>query len=172
MTENIIPFIYNYLTLNISSKELIAAVLAALPIVEARYAIPIAHAWLELSVSRAFIICVLANMIPVAPLLFLFKPLSEKLRHFVLWRRFFDRLFERTRKKAYLVERYEALGLMIFVSVPLPITGAWTGCVAAVLFKIKFRYAFFAIFSGVICSSIISILTINRLVLWLKLFLS
>ncbi|MFH1441581.1 MAG: small multi-drug export protein, partial [Candidatus Omnitrophota bacterium] len=53
------------------------------------------------------------------------------------------------------VQKYEALGLAIFVAIPLPITGAWSGVVAASLFKIKFRYAFIAILAGVLSAGLI-----------------
>ena len=81
--------------------------------------------------------------------------ITHGLRHIPLWSRFFDWLFERTKKKAELVQRYEALGLILLVAIPLPATGAWTGCIAASLFKIKFKYAFPAILIGVLIAGII-----------------
>jgi uncharacterized membrane protein len=87
--------------------------------------------------------------------MFLLNPVSERLRKFPLCKRFFDWLFERTKKKADVIQKYEALGLAIFVAIPLPMTGAWSGAVAASLFKIRFRYAFPAIFLGVIGAAII-----------------
>lgn len=72
-----------------------------------------------------------------------------------MWRRFFDWFFERTKKKAAIIEKYEALGLAIFVAVPLPGTGVWAGAVAAMLFKIRFRYAALAITAGMIIAGII-----------------
>ena len=92
---------------------------------------------------------------PVAPALFLLEPVSHKLRRFKIWSRFFDWLFERTKKKSDSIQKYEALGLAIFVAIPLPMTGAWSGVVAASLFKIKFRYAFIAIVAGVIGAGLI-----------------
>ncbi|MDP8261051.1 MAG: small multi-drug export protein [Candidatus Kappaea frigidicola] len=157
MTQVIIEYIYNYLTSNLGSKELITAILAMLPIVEARYAILIAHVQMDIGLQKAFLICILANMVPIIPILLFVEPICDKLRHFRLWRSFFDNLFERTKKKAALVERYESLGLILFVAVPLPITGAWTGALAAVLFKLKTKYAFLSIFIGVIISSLITI---------------
>ena len=63
-----------------------------------------------------------------------------------------------TKKKADLIQKYETLGLMLFVAVPLPGTGAWTGCIAASLFKIRFRYALPAIVGGVIIAGIVVML--------------
>lgn len=135
-------------------KEFIVMIVAALPISELRGAIPLALFW-KMPIAKAFRLSVLGNILPVAPVLFLLKPVSEQLRKFKIWSRFFDWFFERTKKKADIIQKYEALGLAIFVAIPLPMTGAWSGVVAASLFKIKFRYAFVAIVAGVIGAGLI-----------------
>lgn len=135
-------------------KEYIVMIVGALPISELRGAIPLALSF-KMSMAKAFWLAVIGNILPVAPALFLLEPISNKLRRFKIWSRFFDWLFERTKRKADTIQKYEALGLAIFVSVPLPITGAWSGVVAASLFKIRFRYAFFAIVAGVIGAGLI-----------------
>ncbi len=133
-------------------REVITLIIAALPIAEVRGSIPLALA-MKMAPLSAFFWSVAGNSLIIAPILFLLEPVSNKLRRFKLWRNFFDWLFERTRKRGEVIQRYEAIGLMIFVSIPLPVTGAWTGCVAASLFKIRFRYAFAAIFAGVIIAA-------------------
>ena len=135
-------------------KELAVSVIAALPVLELRGAIPIGLS-MGLDIKRVFFFSILGNLLPIAPVLFLLQPVSGFLRKFWLFNRFFDWLFERTRKRSALIEKYEFLGLMLFVAIPLPITGAWTGCVAATLFKIRFRYAFLAISIGVCIAAII-----------------
>lgn len=129
-------------------------ILAALPVSELRGAIPLAL-YYGMPLAKAFWLSVLGNSLIVAPALILFAPVSNVLRKFKIWARFFDWLFERTKKNSDSIQRYEALGLMIFVAIPLPMTGAWSGVVAASLFKIKFRYAFGAIVAGVICAGLI-----------------
>lgn len=136
------------------SKEMVTFILAMLPISELRGSIPFGIA-MGLSLRRVLTISIIGNLIPVIPILFLLEPVSEYLRRFWLFKKFFDWLFERTRKKANLIERYETLGLALFVAVPLPATGAWTGCVAASLFKMRFRYAFLAITAGVCIAAFI-----------------
>ena len=136
------------------TKEVTVLITAALPISELRGAIPLALA-MELSPLKAYLISVLGNLIPVIPLLFFLEPLAAKLRHIGVFEKFFTWLFERTKRKASLIERFEALGLILFVAIPLPITGAWTGCVAASLFKIRFRYAFLSIMLGVLIAGLI-----------------
>lgn len=141
-------------------KELLVVIVAVLPIAELRGALPLAIILGE-SAFKAFWLSVLGNILPVIPLLFLLEPVSRFLRKWFLFRRFFDWFFERTKKKAALVQRYEALGLMLFVAVPLPMTGAWAGCVCASLFKIRFRYAVAAICGGVlIAGCIVLVLTL------------
>ena len=130
------------------NKEAAVIALAALPVSELRGAIPAALA-MGFSPQKAYLLSFIGNLIPVVPLLFLLQPIAAGLRHIRIFERFFDWLFERTRKKATLVEKFEMLGLILFVAIPLPVTGAWTGCVAATLFKIRFRYAFLAIMLGV-----------------------
>jgi len=136
------------------NKEVAVVVLAALPVSELRGSIPLGLL-LGFSPVKTYLLSFLGNAIPVIPLLFFLKPVSEKLRHIKIFAIFFNWLFERTRKKAKLIERFEALGLILFVAIPLPITGAWTGCIAASLFKIRFRYAFFAILTGVVIAGFI-----------------
>jgi uncharacterized membrane protein len=135
-------------------KEIAVIVIGALPIFELRGAIPLGF-YLGLPIIKNFIFSILGNMLPIIPFMFLLSPVSNYLRDFPLWKRFFDWLFERTKKKADVVQKYEALGLAIFVAIPLPLTGAWSGAIAASLFKIRFRYAFPAIFLGVIGAGII-----------------
>jgi len=135
-------------------KEYIVIIVGALPIAELRGAIPLALSF-GMPMSKAFWLSVLGNSIFIIPGLFLFKPVSEKLRRFKIWARFFDWFFERTRKKADIIQRYEALGLAIFVAMPLPMSGAWSGVIAATLFKIKFRYSFPAIVAGVLGAGVI-----------------
>lgn len=136
------------------NKEIAVVMVAAMPVSELRGAIPLALA-LGFSPSKAYILSFIGNLLPVVPILFLLQPIVYKFRHIKIVQKFFDWLFERTRRKATLVEKFEALGLILFVAIPLPITGAWTGCVAATLFKIRFRYAFAAIAAGVMLAGFI-----------------
>jgi uncharacterized membrane protein len=135
-------------------KEYIVMLVGALPISELRGAIPLALSF-GMPLGKAFWLSVIGNSIPVIPALFLLEPVSNKLRKFKIWSRFFDWLFERTKKKADTIQKYEALGLVIFVAIPLPMTGAWSGVVAASLFKIRFGYAFCAIIAGIIGAGLI-----------------
>jgi uncharacterized membrane protein len=135
-------------------KEYAVIIMGALPIAELRGAIPLALSF-GMPLAKAFWLSVLGNVSFIAPALFLFEPVSRRLRKFKIWSRFFDWLFERTKKNADTIQKYEALGLALFVAVPLPMTGAWSGVIAASLFKIRFRYAFIAIVAGVLGAGVI-----------------
>lgn len=137
-------------------KELAVIIVAALPIAELRLSIPIAIYAFDFDPISAFFLSVIGNMIPVVPLLLFLEPVSNFLRQWKTWDGFFTWLFNRTRHKhSAQFEKYGSIGLAVFVGVPLPATGAWTGCAAAFVFGFNFKNAFIAIFAGVILAGII-----------------
>ena len=136
------------------SQELAVLVISALPIVELRGAIPAAHL-MGMNPLNAYLLAVLGNMIPVIPIILLLGPITRWLTKYPFGERFFNWFFKRTKSRAGVVERYETVGLALFVAIPLPVTGAWTGCAAAFLFEIKPFHAFFAILGGVLISGLI-----------------
>lgn len=69
--------------------------------------------------------------------------------------KFFTWVFERTRKRSKIIEKYEEIGLVVFVGIPLPMTGAWTGAVAAFLFNLDKKKSIFLILLGVILAGLI-----------------
>lgn len=146
----------------IPSKELIIVLIAMLPVAELRLSIPIAIYAFNLDPFSAFYLSVIGNMIPVIPLLLFLEPVSNFLRRWKICDIFFTWLFERThRKHSANFEKYGSIGLAIFVGIPLPATGAWTGCAAAFIFGFKFKNAFLAILAGVIIAgTIMTILTV------------
>ena len=156
-----------FLLVNRISHELITVLLAALPISELRGAIPYAITVGGMGWQKAFILSVVGNFLPVLPILLLLESVSNWLRRYRQWDRFFSWLFARTRRRGKLVERFEALGLVFFVAVPLPITGAWTGCVAAFIFKVPLRLALPAILCGIlIAGTVVTMATLGLISIW------
>ncbi|ATU07543.1 COG2426 family protein [Methanohalophilus portucalensis] len=138
-------------------------VMAALPVAELRGAIPIAIGLYNMSPLEAYFLAVFGNMLPVVPLLLFLEPVSSRLRRFYILDRFFGWLFARThRNHSERFEKYGTMALVMFVAIPLPITGAWTGCAAAFVFGIKFRHSLIAILAGVMIAGFI--VTISTLV--------
>ncbi len=149
-------------------KEVVVLSMAMLPILELRGAIPWAVKYApSLSLASIYAYAVIGNFIPVIPLLLLLEPASNLLRKLSLFDRFFNWLFTRTRKRGRIVERYEALGLALFVAIPLPVTGAWTGAVAAFIFGIRLRYAVISILAGIMTAGAVVILACKGVIgLW------
>ena len=129
-------------------EEFTTIFIASLPVSELRGAIPWATA-MGMSWREAFVYAYIGNFIPVIPLLIFLEPVSRFLRRWGPFDRFFEWLFARTRRKGKLVERYEFFGLIIFVGIPLPVTGAWTGTIAAFLFGIPLWRAVIAVLCGI-----------------------
>ncbi|TET19245.1 MAG: hypothetical protein E3J78_05530 [Candidatus Cloacimonadota bacterium] len=136
-----------------------------LPIFELRGGIPVGINLFNMPWYSVVPIAIAGNMIPVFPLLLLLRPLSKFLSRIRLFRIFFEWLFERTRSKSTIIERYKSIGLMLFVAIPLPVTGAWTGSVAAFLFNIQLQNAIVSILFGVFIAAII-VTTLSLLGIW------
>jgi len=133
---------------------------SASPVVELRGAIPLAVS-MGISPLSAFLISVIGNLLPVPLLLVVFSPITAQLRETKLLKKIFSWLEERTRRKASLVQKYEFWGLVLFVAIPFPTTGAWTGSFAASIFKLNYKLSLLAITLGVIIAGIIvSVITV------------
>lgn len=130
-------------------------VLSMLPIAELRGGIPYALAH-DIHPLTAYIICCIANMFAF-PLVYIFFNFFHDLFNKMEWyRNLFDKLVLRTRKKVEgNLEKWGFWGLMIFVMIPLPVTGAYTGSFAAWLFGIQKRKAFLAVTLGILIAGVI-----------------
>ncbi len=144
------------------SPEVGTLLIAMIPIAELRGAIPVALVNFNLPVWSAYVWAVVGNMLPVFFLLLFLEPIARWLSaRGRVFQRFFDWLFARTRRKFSAgAQKYGLfVALMVFVAIPLPVTGAWTGAAAAFLFGVPFRRAFLAILSGVLIAGVIVTLT-------------
>jgi uncharacterized membrane protein len=128
---------------------------AALPILELRAAIPIAIVRYHFTWYYAYLYSIIGNLLPV-PFILKFLDVIISLLSKV---KFMDKLIQwfltRTRKRGRIIERYETIGLTLFVAIPLPITGAWTGSILAVIMGLRFRHAIISIFIGVLIAGVI-----------------
>lgn len=138
--------------------------IAMVPIGELRVALPLALTTFKINFFLAFFISVIGNMLPVVAIVFLLEPVSIFLtKHSKFFKWFFEWLFEHTRKKhSKKFETLEEIALVTFVAIPLPMTGAWTGALAAFVFGIPPKKSLPLIFVGVLIAGIIvSILTLG-----------
>jgi len=128
---------------------------AMLPIFELRGAIPLGYA---LGMGNALVIYAVAcagNFVPVLPILLLLGPAERHLRRFRTMDRLLDWVFRRTVSRSAVIQKYESLGLILFVAIPAPMTGAWTGAVAAYLFKLPLRMAVPCIILGILIAGVV-----------------
>lgn len=128
-----------------------------IPIGEIRAAIPVGLGVYKLNLYLVFIISVLGNFVPAVIIIYILEPLSRFLMsRFRPANRFFTWLFHRTRKKySKKFEKYSGFALAVFVGIPLPMTGAWTGALIAFVFGIPPRKAILDILLGIIMAGII-----------------
>ncbi len=132
------------------SHRLTVFFLSMLPLAELRGSMPYALFVLKMNWREALLLSIVGNFIPVIPILFFLERFTERLMKYPRLNRFMTWVFNRTRSKSSAIERFEAIGLSLFVGIPLPFTGAWSGCVAAFLFRIPMRHSIPAIFAGIL----------------------
>ncbi|MDP8226659.1 MAG: small multi-drug export protein [Candidatus Celaenobacter polaris] len=137
------------------SDEAVVVLLATLPIFELRGAIPWAIHHYNMPWYKAYLLGVFGNFLPIPLILLILKYGLDLLSRIPFFRKFFEWLFARTRRKGALIQKYEAFGLILFVMIPLPVTGAWTGSIAAYVFGIKFFPALLCILIGICIAGII-----------------
>ncbi|HOJ38920.1 MAG TPA: small multi-drug export protein [bacterium] len=135
-------------------QHLIVVILGMLPISELRGAIPYGLGC-GLSLEKVVALAILGNFIPVIPLFLFLKQLLDYLKHWSFGRKMADWLVHRTLSQSRVVEVYKTLGLLIFVGIPLPMTGAWTGTMAAVLLGMSFRDCLIGVTGGILMAAVI-----------------
>jgi uncharacterized membrane protein len=126
-----------------------------LPVAELRGAIPVAISVYHFPWYTAYLLGVIGNLIPIPFILLFLNSIIPVMRRIPFMDRMINWFFARTRRKGKMVERYEWLGLMLFVAIPLPFTGAWTGAILAVLMGLRFRYAFSSVAVGVLVAGVL-----------------
>lgn len=137
--------------------------LGAVPVTELRAAIPVAIA-LGVEPWKAFYLSWLGNFLPVLPLLYLLGPVITVLKRIPFFKKIIEAILKRTRKKSTKIERYGAVGLALFVGIPAPGTGVWTGSLLAYLFGIRPLYAVPAMMVGIsIAGLLITLATLGVL---------
>lgn len=154
----------------ILSSILIVALFSFLPISELRGGIPMGVAR-GMELWQAALLSTAINL-AVVPVAYIFLETMHKLLYRLGWyKRLFDRFVERTRHKIEKsVDRFGALGLFLFVAIPLPVTGAWTGTLGAWLLGMHKRRAIPALMAGVVAAGIIVTLVVGLGVKALSIF--
>lgn len=141
-------------------KLVLTFFISMLPVVELRGGLPAGVA-MGLPIPAAFLAALFGNMLPVPFIILFVRPLFRWVRvHIPRLGGFVSRLEARAQEKSVNVARYELWGLLIFVAIPLPGTGAWTGALIAAVLNMRLKRAVPAIFAGVVIAGcIITVLT-------------
>ena len=137
------------------SQEVILILLGASPIFELRLAIPVGILHFGMTWQKSYMLSVIGNILPILPLLLFLKYFFHKLEKVKYIGKLFTWWFTRAERKSDVVRKWGFWGMVLFVGIPLPVTGAWTGCMIATLLEMKTKRAFFAIAIGVSIAGLI-----------------
>ena len=128
--------------------------ISMLPVVELRGGIPVGAA-MNLPFWEVYLVCVLGNLLPVPFLILFAKTVLKKLSTVPKIGPFFAKIIRKADEKAAKFGTYELWGLFLFVAIPLPGTGAWTGSLVAALLRMRLVPAILCITAGVLTSGFI-----------------
>lgn len=136
------------------SKDLIIFIISLMPILELRGGL-LAASLLHVEYIRAAIICIIGNVLPIPIVLLFLKKVLEILSKWNVTKKIVDWLLKKVDNKREQIDKYGYWGLVIFVGIPLPGTGAWTGSLLAVVLGLNRKKSFVCILLGVIMAAII-----------------
>ena len=157
--ENIINSIINMFSGLVSMKfgrEIIVFIISILPVLELRGGL-IAASLLGVKPITGYIVSIIGNIIPVPFILLFINKILEWMRNskIKIFNKVSSWLDKKARKHKNSIEKYGYLGLVLFVGIPLPGTGAWTGCLASSVLEMNRKKSFFAVMLGILMASII-----------------
>ena len=153
MTQSLVQGIIDALSGSVG-KEAIVFIISMIPILELRGGL-LAASLLNVSMAKAIPICILGNIIPIPFILLFIKQIFKWLKKTKLFRGLIIKMENRAMGKSDQIKRYEFLGLLLFVGIPLPGTGAWTGSLIASLLEVDIKKSSIAIFCGLIMATVI-----------------
>ena len=125
-----------------------------IPLLELRGGL-LAASLLKISAAKAIPLCIVGNIIPIPFILLFIKQIFKVLKKTKIFRGLIIKLEDRAMRKSDQVKKYEFWGLMLFVGIPLPGTGAWTGSLIASLLEIDIKKSSLAILCGIIMATVI-----------------
>ncbi len=138
-------------------KYITIFIISLMPILELRGGL-IAAKLLGLSAVQSFIICFIGNILPIPIILWLIEPIFKFLRRWSFFERFISWCEKKAHSKKEQIENLKYFGLFLFVGIPLPGTGAWTGCLIASLLGMDKKKCTIAAIGGVILAGIIMLI--------------
>ena len=136
------------------SPEGAVFIISMIPILELRGGL-LAASLLKISAAKAIPLCVIGNIITIPFILLFIRKIFKVMKKTKLFHGLIVRLENRAMRKSDQVKKYEFWGLMLFVGIPLPGTGAWTGALVASLLEVDIKKSSLAILSGIVLATII-----------------
>lgn len=137
--------------------ELWTVFISMLPLIELRGAIPLAINVYKISPPLALFLGIIGSLIPAIPILFFLGWIEPRLRKFPEIAKLLDFIYLKTRKKSALIREYEFVGLVLFIGLPLPGTGVWTGMLAAYIFGLQKNLSLLSALLGTTLAGIIMV---------------
>jgi len=134
--------------------ELIIFLISLLPVLELRGGL-IAASLLKVDILPAFIICFIGNILPIPFILLFIRKIFQYLKTKKGFSKIIEKLEIRSMRQSEKIKRWRDLGLMIFVAIPLPGTGGWTGALIAALLDMRIKRSFPLIVAGVFIAGLI-----------------
>lgn len=132
--------------------ELIVFIVSMIPILELRGGMILASLY-GFPLLKAFGICILGNLVPIPFILWFITPVFRWMKRWALFRPLVEKLEKKSMGKSEKIRKYEFWGLLLFVGIPLPGTGGWTGSLIAALLELDKKKAILAVFCGLLLAS-------------------
>ena len=136
------------------SKEAVVFLISMIPILELRGGL-IVSKLLQVPITMAIPLCIIGNIIPIPFILLFIKQILKWMKKIRIFRGLVERLEAKAMGKSDNIRKYEFWGLVLFVGIPLPGTGAWTGSLIAALLDVDFKKAVLAELLGIAIATII-----------------
>ena len=136
------------------SEEAVVFIISMIPILELRGGL-IVSKLLEVPITTAIPICIIGNIIPIPFILLFIKQIFKWMKKIKIFRGLVEKLESKAMSKSDNIKRYEFWGLVLFVGIPLPGTGAWTGSLIAALLDVDFKKAVLAELLGIAIATVI-----------------
>lgn len=153
------------------SSEVYVFLVSMLPVLELRFSIPVGAA-AGMNIFECYFISIIGNLLPIPFILIFIKKIIEYMNvsKISFFRKVSGFLIRKAEKRSDKVNKYSVLGLFLFVAIPIPGTGAWTGALIASLMEMRFKRAFPAIVAGVLVAGAIMCAASYGVVSFLKIF--
>lgn len=136
------------------NKDIIIFIISLMPILELRGGL-LAASLLDVEFTRAAVICITGNVLPIPLVLLFLRFVLDLFEKWSVTKKIVTWLEKKVDSKREQIDKYGYLGLILFVGIPLPGTGAWTGSLLAVMLGLNRKKSFVCILLGVIIAAII-----------------